>query len=254
MSYILVFDCELSGPYLLKNGLVSLGAVLVHLDNNENFEILFKFYSIINLMENQKWDPLTLNDFWFKNENLEELYKTVKLNKGENAKVAIEKFVTFLRTCNEFCKKKGEMIIASNRLDIDCTWINYYLALFDYPPLCFILGNFIRLIDLNSYHQGISHFLHSEIISIQKTLPHGKYFSTNEATFKYLGITTRPFNKCVHNALEDSAFLAECHYLIIQKVKILKKIPPLNSVINTNNQLLNNINSNKIILISKIKK
>ncbi|MDH3381843.1 MAG: hypothetical protein OEL54_04015 [Flavobacteriaceae bacterium] len=212
---VLIFDAEFSGPNLVKNGMVQLGASFWDVTRILKVD---DFVVNINLGKGRTWDSFTIKNFWLAKSNLYETYQTILHNKGENEDVAMRNFIQFLQKCNKKCG--GNLIMGSNRLDIDASWINLYLCNNGYMPLHLMFGKVTRLIDTSSYHQGCTHTCHEEVRTFEKS--ERKNYSANEAAFRHFGLLERPTVAYTHNAREDAEFVAHCHLIILAHLKIIK--------------------------------
>lgn len=217
-DYILVFDLEFSGPDFFKHGIVSIGAVLCAY--NETNHIFYKeFYQECNLDKNQSFDPNTAEHFWKSTQDLNRLFEKIKAQKANPPQETMKSFVNFLKEC--YSISNGTMFICTNRVDIDCTWLNLYLCKYGFEPLHLLFGKMIRIIDTNSFHQGISQTLHYETLQ-----DHSEFYSNynaNESAFKSLNIKRRPQTKYDHCSINDAKWLAEAHILILQKIMLRKR-------------------------------
>lgn len=239
MAYILVLDVELTGPLLLEHALISIGAVLIHVNT---LATVSRFDVLMNVPQDKTWDPKTVSEFWTTKPYLIEIMNLIKDGKGMSPKNGIDNFVGFLKQCRESTNKKGGMLICSNRVDIDCTWINYYLALFNYPPLSLIFGTFDRIVDTNSFHQGVAHITHEQVRDWELNNNHNN-FSCSESAFQYLSIKKRPTTKYTHTAMDDAEHTGQAHGMVLQKIRTLPRTYQQNCLISSIIQketLLNN--------------
>ncbi len=214
MSYLLVFDCELTGPMVTKHALVSIGAVLLHISTMKTIR---HFDVLMNIPPDRGWDPRTVDEFWNNQKQLKNVREIIISGKATDPKKAIDDFVEFLHDCKKMTEDYGGMVLASNRVDIDCSWINYYLSMYDYLPLCSILGSFQRIVDTNSFHQGVAHISHEQVQEWEKNKKNK--FSCSESAFQYLNIRSRPHTRYTHMAVEDAEHLAQAHAMILSRIK-----------------------------------
>lgn len=220
--YLLCFDTELTGPNMKIHALVGIGAVLSDPKTNG---IIKSFQQWINVPENKGWDLDTEISFWKKHKNLREFYENIKLNNYIDIKDAIFLFVEFLNKC--YAETNGNLILITNRSDVDCSWINYYLTEFGYDPLHLIFGKHCRVVDTNSYHQGVANFTHLDVNNFEKTMK--TRYNCNISAFEYLGVSYRPRTDYNHQPVNDSAYIAECHNIVLKKLN-RKKIEDMKSI------------------------
>jgi len=221
-SRLLIFDCEFSGPIITKHALVSIAAVLYNIEKN----CIERSFSVnIKMEENLQWDENTVKEFWFSSPDLKKKYFSIKNRKGvEKEYEAIRGFVKFIINCfKDYETKSNSITMGSNRLDIDCSWINYYLCKNGFMPLHLILWpkKLLRLIDTNSYHQGCSWITHDDVKQFEND--NQKNFNCNEAAFKNFNIEERPSCKYTHDPLDDATHIAEAHATLLNTISAKKQ-------------------------------
>jgi hypothetical protein len=210
---MLVFDCELGGPSPKNHWMYEIGAVLWSFKEHTRKKT---FRAYINKPDDRSWDPATVKTFLSKLPHYEEAKQIVEEGRGVSAKNAILNFYDFIKTC--YAYTKFDMVLGSNRLDIDAFWINTYLTDHDLDPLHKICGQNNRPIDLSSFHQGCSLTTHSTVLNFQKN---GKGFDCSEAAMRFFAIMVRPSSPKSHNAVDDSDNQAEAHSYVLHAIEVL---------------------------------
>lgn len=241
-SYLVTFDLEFSGPNMLIHGIVSIGAALSWYDNN-NFRFVKEFYRECNILPCQI-DPETADTFFSRSDDLKSLLQRALNGECMEVEKAIHDLVKFFKECHEQTNKN--MIICSNRTDIDCSWLNLYLCRYGHPPLHMLFrdeksldNKIIKIVDTNSFHQAAAKDMHSDVINFD-----GRMYSPNESAFRKLDIQQRPKTIYDHCALNDAKWLAEAHVLILQQLFREKSTPVQQpTFINNNNNNNNNFGS-----------
>lgn len=207
--YIIVVDCELTGPRMDQHSLVNLAAVCYDLTNNKEID---NIDLMLNVPEQKKWDQYTIEDFWQKKQHLIDFKELIEQGKGIDPKDAIDRFVEFLK---KYCNNENyDSIIAADHVEVDLTWINYYLTLYGYPPVHALFDRFEPIICLYSYYLGLSQHSLEDWIRAKKRI---ERFSAYEAATRLFSITKKqkPFPK-THLALNDSR-LEISNYQLISK-------------------------------------
>lgn len=194
--YMIVFDCELTGPNLCKNALINLAAVCVNSSSGEEFASIDLF---ISPAEGKEWDEKTVEDFWNKQDHLLKVKHSIEKGEGKPLKQAIKEFVDFLTKCYQ--ESKGEIFIAADHSDVDCSWVNQELCNCGYPPLHLIFGTFNPIISLYSYYLGLSQHTLESWTATKKLIPK---FSATEAAMKHLQLRKRSNVVKYHLALADA--------------------------------------------------
>jgi hypothetical protein len=223
MSHLIAFDVEMTGTDPFRHHMPDLGATMYRLHDGEKID---DFSVIINMPSDMVWSDVTIRNFWMCKVSplyYETLRHKVENGEGVDMGVAMSQFVTFLQKCWDYTK--GDLVMGSNRLDQDAFWVSHYLCKNGHPPLTQIFGKDMRLVDLNSYHQGASLTLHSRIKEFEKQ---GCGFDCSEAAFRYFNIAKRPQTPKTHEALQDAENVAQAHCLItsaIQRVLTPQTVP-----------------------------
>lgn len=211
MSFIVIFDAEYTGPMLTQNAMIGLGAVLKRVYDNVTINSIDL---ILDLPKGRTWDDET-KFFFSKTPKLDELRRSVEEGRGLDIKCAMDRFYEFLLKC--YIMTNGNMVLGANRLDIDATWINYYLSLCGYNPLHLIFKQCDRyLIDTNSFHLGCSLMTHEKVKEFETI--QGIRFNCGEAALRTLQIKERSTIKSSHNALDDAEHTAQTHALVLNKL------------------------------------
>lgn len=235
------------------HAMCSISAVMFCLETHKTVS---SYDTLIHVEEEGKrWDHYTVETFWSKTVKLQQTMQRIRRGDGVASKIAMDGLVSFLRTCDRTARAKGRhMIMGSNRLDVDVSWINHYLAIYGYDPLCHILGRFVRMIDTNSFHQGVAWITHQEIVDFEyssqnispstntnqrfhhnnnssspqssvgsQNINTRTWFSINESAFRRMGIHHRPVNPNNHMSLSDAQHTAQAHAMILSKMESIKK-------------------------------
>lgn len=137
-------------------------------------------------------------------------------------KEAIGLFHKYIHMCYE--QTHGDMFMGSNRLEVDAFWINYQLCKYGFQPLNKTFGTDTRLIDVNSYHQGLALILNDHVRNFENSRGGiyilNQYLQTNlgfdpsEAALKAFGVLLRPLVNKNHSAVEDAENLAQMVCLV----------------------------------------
>lgn len=194
--YMIVFDCELTGPCLKKNALINLGASCINCSTGKELSSVDLFLAV---SKGKEWDQETVEKFWNKQDHLRELKRWIDAGNGKSCEEAMKDFVDFLKRCYEI--SKGDICIAADHGDIDASWVNLYLAEAGYPPLHLIFGNFLPVISLYSYYLGVSQHTLESWVATKRIV---KKFSSTEAVMRHLMLKTRPNATKHHLALSDA--------------------------------------------------
>lgn len=195
--YMIVVDCELTGPRIYEHSLVNLAAVCYDLTNDKEIDFIDL---ILNVPEEKKWDKDTIQDFWKKKQHLVDLKDFIEQKKGIEPKEAIDQFVLFLK---KYCNNENyDTVIAADHVEVDLTWINYYLTKYDYPPVHALFDKFEPIICLYSYYLGLSQHSLEDWIKTKKRI---ERFSAYEAVTRLFSITKKQKSSLKsHLALSDS--------------------------------------------------
>jgi hypothetical protein len=216
MTHAVIFDCELSGSSPKKHWMYELGATFHSLIEDRE---LRSIRLLVNRPQGKDWDEDTLQ-FLLKAPHFAETKARVDGGLELEARDAIRKFYDFLKSC--YAESGHSMVVGSNRLDIDATWVNTYLTDHDLEPLHKICGFNNRPIDLNSFHQGVAQVPHCNVLDWIKY--RGKGFDCAEAAFKHLGITRRPRTSKTHISDDDSKNQAEAHTMILDAIQKIRRM------------------------------
>lgn len=212
MSYLFVIDCEMSGPSMTKNGIVNIGAILMH---TEQHEVITSKDIILNLPEGRNWNTNTKQ--WFEsNPILCKIMNLVDMKKGKSVEEGMKEFYDFLLEC---CQNYGEnnIAIVADHIDIDAGWINMYLSFIDIPPLHLITGRVKHLTDISSFHRGVANVTHQKV---QEFEAHKKqHFHHQESVLQYLNIPTRSSQQYTHSAVDDATHIGDTHCLVLNAIK-----------------------------------
>jgi hypothetical protein len=90
--------------------------------------------------------------------SIEKVNRYILLN---NLLKGMEDFAEMLKRYHD--KFDGEIVIGMDHLDIDATWINLYLDMAGYDPLCKLFGKIEFMIDFSSYHKGCARVSHKKV-------------------------------------------------------------------------------------------
>lgn len=210
MSFILIIDCEFTGPNMVKNAMINLGAVFMKVEEKKTIK---KIELIINIPEGKEWDKETRK--WFEsNHGTANVLKTVDSNMGMELKTAMNDFYSFIIECTKISDQ--QLTIAGDHIDIDAGWINYYLALSDIKPLHLITGKLSHLVDISSYHKGIANVTHQNVLEFEQYA--NKKFHHQESVMRYLQITERSSKSYTHNASDDAENIGENHCIVLNHI------------------------------------
>lgn len=229
-SYLIVIDGEYTGPNPFENALIDVGVVYYNL-NEARCEKYFQRY--INIPKNCTWNEDTLNNFWkskVDQKYFEWLYNRVENNMEHFLPNVINDLYKFLKECYQH--SNGNIMIASDRVDVDIFWLNTLFCQQKLPTLNKIFDNDFRILDLTSFHQGLSLTTYSEIQNFEKN---GSGFNCFESSFKHYGILNRPMTKKSHKAIDDAHHNAQAHciiypILVFKNIKMISPIPPSKSM------------------------
>lgn len=216
MSFLIVIDCEMTGTMVTEHALINIGLTLM---NVETEEVLDGLDLVLNVPEGKVWDEEVIE--WAKPKSeIAEIIRIVKAGKGLSVKEAMDQFCDFLWKYNKIYGE--ELVIGCDRLEVDATWLNYYLSLCGKKPLRLIFGKIKHVIDICSYHQGCSGMTHRNVREFSNT---GKKFSANVAAFKHLNIRDwypQHGEQYTHRAIHDSELIAKGHCKVLKAIETLQ--------------------------------
>jgi oligoribonuclease (3'-5' exoribonuclease) len=207
MSFILIIDCEFTGPNMVKNAMINLGAVFMKVEEKKTLK---KIELMINIPQGKEWDKETRK--WFEsNHTTINLLKVIDENRGMDIKSAMNDFYSFIIECTKMSDQ--QLTIAGDHIDIDAGWINYYLAQADIKPLHLITGKLSHLVDISSYHKGIANVTHQNVLEFEQYA--NKKFHHQESVMQYLQITERSPKIYTHIASDDAENIGENHCIVL---------------------------------------
>lgn len=154
MSYIFVLDGEMTGKNLAKNALIEIGIVFMNLHDGK---VEAQLDVIINIPKDREWDPET-RKWMLQQPSLVEVVKMVDERRGLDVNNAMNKVASFLREHQQ--SVKGNAVIGADHTGKDFGWIDLYLSMAGYDPLCHFFGSFKPPVDIYSFHQGCSRKSH----------------------------------------------------------------------------------------------
>jgi hypothetical protein len=236
MSVICVaFDVECTGQSLTRHAMIEIGAVAI---DTSTCAPLSKFSIELKMPQGRTWEQRCLDEFWDNRdwENLPENTPEEKLKKqekrenyeslqskrkrvadglGEEPEVAMERFTKWLREEVRGKLAGGDrlrVILASDTVSFDSSWINVYLDLYaNEPPLDLFFDNkFCDVICTSDIARGLSVVSHDEYLKIKRAK--GRYSRDETCRFK-LGIpeSVQPAAKHNHTAVCDAQYIGEEH-------------------------------------------
>lgn len=212
MSYLFVIDCEMSGPSMMKNGIVNIGAVLMR---TEQHELISSKDIILNLPEGRNWDTNTKQ--WFEsNPILCKIMNLVDMKKGKSVEEGMREFYDFLVECFQNYGENN-IAIVSDHIDIDAGWINMYLSFIDISPLHLITGRVKHLTDISSFHRGVANVTHQKVQEFETHK--NQHFHHQESVLQYLNISTRSSQQYTHSAVDDATHIGDTHCLVLNAIK-----------------------------------
>ena len=245
MSYVLTFDIELTGPNFVANSMVNIGAIFTNPDGVEED----KLDLIINMIPGTDWDQQTLDSFWLKKENttIKELYNKIKNGQGLPYQAAMEKLEEFLIRCarksicapqQSYAPEWCSLTILSDRAYIDIAWINYYMNLCGKKGILEYLnslivaprgfGKSVRVLDGNSYAQGLAVKTANEITSFEQK--NSKFWNAEESMLIHWNVNTRSQTPHTHCALDDAKRTSDHHNFITATINRKNNKVPIKQI------------------------
>jgi len=212
--YFLSIDAEFSGPSIIENSMINIGCVLYNM-NSEIGKFNLSLDLVIDLREGTTWNQECINEFWIKNLEPNKLRQRI-LNKINilHYKEAMNKFYQFYQNCYKI--SNGNLFILSDHIDIDATWINYYLNLCGFPSLHLLSNSFVPLIDLHSLYSGFAGILPDEI-KIFENKNNLRFKAFNYLLYKY-NVKEKPITIYDHRSINDAKWNAESFLIFVRKI------------------------------------
>ena len=207
---MIVLDTEFTGDDVLRNAMIELGAVLIK--NSTSQIIDFKNF-VINIPPGRIWNSTTRN-WMLQSQPTIELVEQIDKNEGIDLIDAMNQFVIFIKNCYQITN--GDIIIGSDHIGIDNSWISVYLSIAGYLPLHKLFGTIDHQIDISSYHQGCARITHQQVKKWNKENDYK--FSSNIAVLNYFNVK-KPKIKYSHRAWMDAKFTAIIHSKILKTIE-----------------------------------
>lgn len=209
---LLGIDVETSGPDMIRNFLVAIGACVVQVDGNRVCDEEDKFLVYLQPPPGTGWDPVCLADFWNSprksidgKTQLQLLYESYAHHVTWSPKDAMNRFASWLHAMSF---KYPRMVLITDTAGYDVAWLDYALQRFahqkPFPSLAYCTGAYRTIRDVSSWYRGIGkQSAHqtmteaepSDILAL-KTLSHGN--TTEFPDFKV---------QHTHNPLDDALLM-----------------------------------------------
>lgn len=153
-----VIDVECRGDDAMRNGIISIGVCVGHIDRIEvlekqRFDLKPMFYTEYLQFEKvkmQEFEERCLREFWSQHQD-----KLVAMQKNAiNPLIAIRKFRNFLDKWDD--KEKWEAVVISDNVTYDCRMVNYYLSVAGLASLSYdSKGSYRPNFDTDCYARGV---------------------------------------------------------------------------------------------------